>query len=184
MVGTANNMTNFKPVNDLKINRALAKTLRYIERDHFISKTIEYQDFIGINHYFKHDVYILGRKTDEMRSDLGWSQSPQSLFSVVEDASKWGKPVLVTEHGIADMKDEKRKKYLRESISELENLEETELLGYLHWSLLDNFEWDKGFWPRFGFIEVDHENNLERKIRESGELYSHRIRESTLGSEE
>jgi len=36
--------------------------------------------------------------------------------------------------------------------------------GYFHWSLLDNFEWDKGFWPRFGLIAIDRKD-LSRKIR-------------------
>jgi len=41
-----------------------------------------------------------------------------------------------------------------------------DLQGYLHWSLLDNFEWDKGIWPRFGLVEVDYDT-LERKPRPS-----------------
>jgi len=43
--------------------------------------------------------------------------------------------------------------------------------GYFHWSLMDNFEWDKGFWPRFGLIEIDYKT-LERKIRASGKEYA------------
>ncbi|QGA80679.1 glycosyl hydrolase family 1 [Candidatus Nanohalobium constans] len=176
MVATANNMTNFNAVNDLIPNKVIAKALRRIERGYLIEKTIEEQDFIGVNHYFKHDIDLLGRTSEEIKSDLGWSQSPQSLVRVVEEMSKWDKPILITEHGIADSNDEKRKSYLQESLSELENAENTEILGYLHWSLLDNFEWDKGFWPRFGLIEIDYENNLERNIRDSGKLYSQIIK--------
>jgi beta-glucosidase len=40
------------------------------------------------------------------------------------------------------------------------------LEGYLHWSLLDNFEWDKGRWPRFGLAAVNYDT-LERKLRPS-----------------
>ena len=40
------------------------------------------------------------------------------------------------------------------------------LLGYLHWSLLDNFEWDKGRWPRFGLAEVDY-RTYQRTLRPS-----------------
>jgi len=43
--------------------------------------------------------------------------------------------------------------------------------GYLHWSLMDNFEWDKGFWPRFGLVEVNYKT-LERKIRPSALQYA------------
>ena len=40
------------------------------------------------------------------------------------------------------------------------------LEGYLHWSLTDNFEWDKGTWPRFGLAEVNYETQ-ERTLRPS-----------------
>ncbi len=43
--------------------------------------------------------------------------------------------------------------------------------GYLYWSLLDNFEWDKGFWPKFGLVEVDY-RTMERKIRSSAYEYA------------
>ncbi len=42
--------------------------------------------------------------------------------------------------------------------------------GYFHWSLLDNFEWAEGFWPRFGLIEIDY-SNQERKMRGSALVY-------------
>jgi beta-glucosidase len=54
--------------------------------------------------------------------------------------------------------------------------------GYLHWALLDNFEWEKGFWPRFGLIEVDYET-LERKIRPSAYFYRDIIRENGITKE-
>jgi beta-glucosidase/6-phospho-beta-glucosidase/beta-galactosidase len=37
--------------------------------------------------------------------------------------------------------------------------------GYLYWSLLDNFEWDKGYWPRFGLVEIDYKTLERRSIR-------------------
>ena len=42
--------------------------------------------------------------------------------------------------------------------------------GYLHWSLMDNFEWAEGYWPRFGLIEIDYDT-LERKPRKSAYFY-------------
>ena len=43
--------------------------------------------------------------------------------------------------------------------------------GYCHWSLMDNFEWQEGFTPRFGLYEVDY-RTFERRPRESAHLYS------------
>jgi len=51
--------------------------------------------------------------------------------------------------------------------------------GYLHWSLMDNFEWDKGFWPRFGLVEVNYKT-LERKIRPSAFEYKKIIEDSAI----
>ena len=50
-------------------------------------------------------------------------------------------------------------------------------MGYLHWSAFDNFEWDKGYWPRFGLIAVDYENDYARDIRPSAQYYATRILE-------
>jgi beta-glucosidase len=53
------------------------------------------------------------------------------------------------------------------------------VLGYLYWSLLDNFEWAEGFAPRFGLVEVEYATQA-RRIRDSARRYaelcrSHRI---------
>ncbi|HAM37310.1 TPA: hypothetical protein DCP42_01145 [Patescibacteria group bacterium] len=45
-----------------------------------------------------------------------------------------------------------------------------DLRGYMHWSLVDNFEWAEGFWPKFGLVEIDPET-FDRKIRKSGYHY-------------
>ncbi|MFH0805938.1 MAG: family 1 glycosylhydrolase, partial [Patescibacteria group bacterium] len=49
--------------------------------------------------------------------------------------------------------------------------EGVDVRGYFYWSLLDNFEWSDGFWPRFGLIEVDYKT-LERKIHPSAYEYA------------
>ena len=46
-----------------------------------------------------------------------------------------------------------------------------DIRGYLYWSFLDNHEWDKGFWPRFGLVEIDYKTQ-ERKIRPSAKVYA------------
>jgi beta-glucosidase len=45
------------------------------------------------------------------------------------------------------------------------------VIGYLYWSLTDNFEWDKGFAPRFGLIDVDYET-YKRTVRESARKFA------------
>jgi len=48
--------------------------------------------------------------------------------------------------------------------------EGVDVRGYFYWSLLDNFEWQEGYWPRFGLVEVNYKT-LERKIRPSALEY-------------
>ncbi|HPQ82339.1 MAG TPA: family 1 glycosylhydrolase, partial [Candidatus Saccharimonas sp.] len=49
------------------------------------------------------------------------------------------------------------------------------LIGYIYWSLLDNFEWDKGFWPKFGLVEVDRQS-MKRTIRPSAAWFARVIK--------
>ena len=84
----------------------------------------------------------------------------------------YGLPIYITENGIADETDEKRAKYLLLHLKEIAKEIElgTDIRGYYYWSLIDNFEWIKGFVPRFGLIEVDY-RTMERKKRLSADVY-------------
>jgi beta-glucosidase len=57
--------------------------------------------------------------------------------------------------------------------------------GYMHWSLLDNFEFPdmRGFWPRFGLIEIDFKTQ-ERKVRKSALEYAKICKSNVLEIEE
>jgi beta-galactosidase len=86
---------------------------------------------------------------------------------------KYGKPLYVTENGIADKKDALRPSFIIEHLKVLEravNEEKIDVRGYFHWSLTDNYEWAKGFGPKFGLYSVDLETK-SRKSRKSAETY-------------
>ena len=82
-------------------------------------------------------------------------------------------PVLVTENGIATRDDAKRRAFLREHVLVLTHRRRggAAIVGYLHWSLLDNFEWLEGFRPRFGLFEVDYAT-LARRRRPSADVFA------------
>ena len=63
----------------------------------------------------------------------------------------------MTEHGHNTNDDGQRIRHLRASLDGLagEIARGTPVLGYMHWSLLDNFEWSSGYVPRFGLVAVD-----------------------------
>ncbi|MEI9850797.1 MAG: family 1 glycosylhydrolase [Sphingomonas sp.] len=68
-----------------------------------------------------------------------------------------GLPVLVTENGIATTDDTQRIRFLDAALASVDQVRRdgVPLLGYIHWSLLDNFEWLAGYAPRFGLVAVD-----------------------------
>jgi beta-glucosidase len=68
-----------------------------------------------------------------------------------------GKPILITENGIVTNDDTQRVRYIDGAIASMRRVmtEGVPVLGYIHWSLLDNFEWLLGFHPHFGLVAVD-----------------------------
>jgi beta-glucosidase len=80
---------------------------------------------------------------------------------------------MITENGICTDDDGLRWDFIREHLSAIHKAIEdgVNVTGYLYWSLLDNFEWDKGFAPRFGLIDVDYDT-FKRTVRESAYKYA------------
>jgi len=144
--------------------------INYFWNKYFLNKIKNEQDFIGLNHYFHQTLF--GNKNESV-SDMGWGIYPEGIYRVLKELKKYNKPIYITENGLADKDDQKREKFIKDYLiwiyKEIE--EGVDVRGYLHWSLLDNFEWDKGFWPRFGLVEVDFKT-FERKIRPSAYKYA------------
>jgi len=135
----------------------------------FLDAVREEIDFVGVNHYGNN-----GEVSGDLLSDFGWRLDPTSLATAARRVWKrYHKPILITEHGLADAVDTRRPWFLWESLRHLhEAIEDSvSIFGYLHWSLMDNFEWAEGFFMRFGLVEIDRENNLARKPRPSAYLY-------------
>jgi len=140
------------------------------------------EDFIGLNYYYRDTVkFVFGggrfglidiKNPNKEISDIGWDIYPEGVYRILKDLKKYGKPIYITENGLADSKDGKRAKFIKEHLCWIHKAieEGVDVRGYFCWSLLDNFEWDKGFWPRFGLVEIDYKT-LERKIRPSAWEY-------------
>ena len=89
------------------------------------------------------------------------------------------KPVYIAENGIADAADTKRAKYIEDHLLVLNKAiaDGFDVRGYYYWSLLDNFEWAKGFNKRFGLYKVNF-NTQKRTLYEGSKKYAEIIKAS------
>lgn len=178
-VSIAKNSNYFYSGDTAKLSIESSKVMQYFQDDYFLKKVIKTCDFIGMNFYFSNRVYgYRVHSPNERVSDMGWDMSPSDIEHALERLwVKYEKPIIITENGCADVSDVKRQWWLSQTIGALQRSLEAgvDLRGYLHWSLIDNFEWDKGRWPRFGLVEVNYAT-MSRKVRRSAIRYGEFIK--------
>ena len=128
-----------------------AHYLPYLEKD----------DFIDAQNYTRKRFGPEGElppDEDAETTQMGYEFYPEGVGHVAARVAKQtGKPVLITENEIATDDDTRRVEFIRWALKGVEESirEGTSVIGYLHWSLLDNFEWQEGFSKTFGLIAVD-----------------------------
>ena len=106
-------------------------------------------------------------------SDSGWEIYPEGMLEALKAMKTYGKPLYVTENGVADGKDAFRPSFIVEHLKVLEKAireEKIDVRGYFHWALTDNYEWARGFGHKFGLFSVDPETK-SRRSRKSAEVY-------------
>jgi len=118
-------------------------------------------DFVGVQNYGRQRIDASGPLTPLAGAELsqmGTEVYPASLEGAIRYAYEAsGRPVLVTENGIATTDDSRRVAYIPDVVSGVLRAIQSgvPVLGYIHWSLLDNFEWIFGYTPKFGLVAVD-----------------------------
>ena len=118
-------------------------------------------DFIGVQTYTRQVYGPDGMLEPDVGDDTfqtGWEHYPDALGHTVRDAAAYtGVPVLITENGMATADDAKRIRYTEKALKSLADTIEAgaAVLGYIHWTLLDNWEWHTGFAMTFGLVAVD-----------------------------
>lgn len=152
------------------IDQIMTKWMRYFWNWWFYNRIRRHQDFIGFNYYFSDYYKGIRRYNPEVpTNDLGWYMEPEGLYHILVRAwAHYRKPIIVTENGVADATDQYRQWWLEETLVAMEKAlsEGVKVAGYYHWSLLDNFEWAYGWWPKFGLVEVNRKT-MKRTIRPS-----------------
>ena len=151
-------------------------------------------DFVGVNHYSVATVDSLGGAGAVLAlisdiplltglpvpehagacpaiqgcTDIGWAIQPSALRDGLDIAASYGKPLWITENGIADASDANRAAYTVRQLAVLQEAiaDGIDVKGYIFWSLIDNLEWAKGYAPKFGLYSFDPVT-LERTAKPS-----------------
>jgi len=172
--------------------RALAGgVLRFLSWRRRLPEVKGTQDYLGINYYLQEKVsfFSLFQSMEKLPSSTfegNGSQvyHPQGMFEAVRWGLKSKVPIIITENGVADAEDLLRRRYMIEHLHQLWRAVNFNypVKGYFHWSLVDNFEWERGWTQRFGLWELDVETQVRRK-RPSADLYAEICRENGISSE-
>jgi len=153
-------------------------------------------DFIGLNYYTRDFVQNTGFSLPGLlgnictlehhqnigkRNDLGWEVYPEGLAHFLRVYSRYKVPILITENGLPASNDEDRWTFLYLHLWQVARAvsDGVPVVGYLHWSLLDNYEWADGFKARFGLIAIDYETQ-KRMVRPSGARLAEVIQKNEL----
>lgn len=122
---------------------------------------IRKDDFIGVQNYTRKQIGPDGSLPVPEGAEvtqMGYEFYPEGIGHVIRRvAEQFPKPILVTENGIGTDDDSRRIEYIRRALAGVKECaaDGIPVKGYLHWSLLDNFEWQEGYAKTFGLIAVD-----------------------------
>jgi beta-glucosidase len=142
-------------------------------------------EFTGVNYYTRAHLkfttaapFVAFEFLDPLRrgkTDIGWEWFPEGFGWLLGQVRRYGLPVWVTENGLDDRTGARRPQFLYEHLHEVLKARQAgvDVTTYLHWSLMDNFEWLEAWGPRFGLYRVDRQT-LER-TRTPGADYFERV---------
>jgi beta-glucosidase len=151
-------------------------------------KAIGSFDFIGLN-YYSHYNYKFSFNLDkafqakllpgEVKTDMDYAAYPEGFYRAIKEVTKLGKPVIITENGIADAKDDRRAQFISQYLYAVSRAisEGDDIRGYYYWSLMDNFEWSLGYSMKFGLYGVDFPTQT-RYLREGSKRFREIIQQS------
>jgi len=150
-------------------------------------------DWIGLNYYTRDLIAfdytqrrtLFGRRLhadDAELLDGGYGEFyPQGLFRCLRRLARLGVPIYVTENGIPDHDDDQRPRHLLAHLHQMWRAIQLchPVMGYYHWTLVDNFEWAEGWTLRFGLIALDPQTQT-RTPRRSADLYAEIVQANAI----
>ena len=147
------------------------------------SSTVPLFDFLPTNTY-RHPQNPTAPPCPSTCTEFGAEVYPRGFRTVLRTAGSYRLPLYVTENGLADSDDDMRRSYLLDHLRAMRGAVRDGLArvrGYFAWSLMDNFEWSAGYYPRFGFFSFDPET-LARHERPSARVFRRIARFGALPS--
>jgi len=181
--------------NDAFPNATRTGKLKFAFQSADIPEAVGTLDFFGINYYTR-DLVKFALKPNQLfneryfppeavQSETGFiANVPDGFRDGLRWAAKYRMPIYVTENGIEDAKDSLRPRYLVEHLHQVWQLanQNVPIKGYFHWSLVDNFEWERGWTQRFGLwgLDVDTQKRIRRP---SVDLYEAICKQNAIHSE-
>jgi len=154
------------------------------------------QDFLGLNFYTS-DLVRFNPLTpgqffakryfpaDALLSESGFiAHDPTEMMACVKWGHQFAVPMIITENGVDDREDDLRPQYILEHLHALWRVinDNYPVEGYFHWTLVDNFEWERGWTQRFGLWGLDLETQA-RLRRPSADLYAEICRTNGISTE-
>jgi beta-glucosidase len=179
------------PTKDVKIMERIERFMY----PHDEKKLAFDMDFIGLQNYTRELVgyaplmpfvqakIIKASKRNVQHTLMDWEIHPPCIYHALKRYNNYKniKEIIVTENGAAfsdnheegKVNDSERVKYLQDYIAQVlkAKQEGVKVNGYFVWTLMDNFEWAEGFYPRFGLVYVDFATQ-QRIVKNSGKWYS------------
>lgn len=154
------------------------------------------QDFIGVNYYSRDFVsykplqpskmfMTMSYRPDDELSGTGYiANTPGNFYEILKSVLKYKLPIIVSENGVEDPDDKIRPSYTLQHIHQVWRGTNFNWMikGYFHWSLVDNFEWERGWTQRFGLWGLD-EKTQKRVRRKSVDLYEEICKENGITTE-
>jgi beta-glucosidase len=177
-------------------NSLVDGNLRLLTRSVRIPEAIGTQDFIGVNYYTVEMVRLNLLKVNDMLTDrffpreaeisqMGFiANVPDGMREAMDWARGYRLPIIISENGVEDATDALRPRYLVEHLHQIWRAVNYNwpIKGYFHWSLVDNFEWERGWTQRFGLWGLDVETQA-RIRRPSVDLYAEICKQNAISFE-
>ncbi len=147
---TIQNIISWKPDSGDVPGRLLALAEDYNYRH--LDRVAGVADLVGFNYYYRRRVSL---------APVPEQVWPRGLHDAIVDLqTRYGKPIVITENGVGTDDDAKRREYLTAHVHQvaLARREGWDVRGYFFWSLVDNFEWARGYDVRYGLYALDPES--------------------------